>query len=329
MTQDIVQKREYLAAGEVQNGQILAVVLTKNEALHIERCLRSVRQVTDRVLVVDSGSTDGTTEIAKSWGATVVHHEWVNYATQFNWAMDQVRGQSAWILRVDADEILSDLLVSEIRGQLASLRPEVHGVFVTRRIRFMGKTLMFGGITTRVLRVFRNGSGRCEMRWMDEHIKLQGNAIHFKGEVIDENLNVMDWWIAKHNGYASREAVDLLNLRYGFMPLDTVGDLRAGTSAGIKRWFKENIYSKAPAGFRALAFFLYRYVVRLGFLDGAAGAVFHVLQGFWFRYLCDVKVTEVERHMRSTGDGVTAAIHKVLGIRIPPGATDGGGVSLH
>ena len=151
---------------------------------------------------------------------------------------------------------------------------------------------------------------------MDEHIKVEGKTENFEGEIIDDNLNPLTWWTEKHNGYASREVVDLLNLEFGFMPHETVADLRGGQQAGIKRWLKENIYARLPGGIRAFAYFFYRYVIRLGFLDGKEGAAFHVLQGFWYRYLVDMKLHEVKKYLAQNDVDAVTAINDVLGIKI-------------
>lgn len=124
----------------------------------------------------------------------------------------------------------------------------------------------------------------------------------------------LTWWTEKHNAYASREVVDLLNLEYGFMAHETVANLRSGQQAGLKRWIKENVYARLPGGGRAFLYFLYRYVVRLGFLDGREGTAFHFLQGFWYRYLVDIKLHEVKTYMRSNGVDAPAAICAVLAI---------------
>jgi hypothetical protein len=121
---------------------------------------------------------------------------------------------------------------------------------------FQGRLMRHGGIfPVRVLRLFRLGRGQCENRWMDEHIKVAGPTVDFKGELIDDNLNSLTWWTDKHNKYASREAVDLLNLQYHFMPHDSVASLRGGKQAGVKRWVKEVVYARLPGGFRAFAYF--------------------------------------------------------------------------
>lgn len=297
--------------------KLVAVILTLNEARHLPRCLASLAGVADSVLIADSFSTDDTLRIAQEHGARVVQHPFTNHATQFNWALTQLDSDTDWVLRIDADEVLTPALAAEICTRLPGIGPEVDGVFCGRRMTFQGQLIRFGGLfPVRILRLFHAGRGQCENRWMDEHIKVAGLTVDFQNELIDDNLNSLSWWTAKHNSYASREAVDLLNLEYGFMPHDSVASLRGGSQAGVKRWLKETVYARLPGGLRALAYFLYRYVIRLGFLDGRAGAAFHILQGFWYRYLVDAKVAEVKRHMQATGCDVATAIERVLGIRV-------------
>ncbi len=296
---------------------ITAIVLTFNEERHLERCLASLDGVATEVVVVDCSSTDGTLAIARARGARVLQHPWLNYATQFNWALSQLGPGTDWVLRIDADEVLSPGLAAEIRDRLPALGPEIDGAFCGRRMTFQGQAIRHGGIfPVRVLRLFRHGRGQCENRWMDEHIKVAGPTVELRGELLDDNLNSLTWWTDKHNKYASREAVDLLNLRHRFMPHDSVASLRDGTQAGLKRWLKEAVYARLPGGFRAAAYFLYRYLLRLGYLDGRAGAAFHLLQGFWYRYLVDAKVAEVERYMADHGVPAPVAIQRVLGITL-------------
>jgi len=295
---------------------LTAIILAYNEERHLARCLASLDGVANTIVVADCFSTDATLDIARAHGARVIQREWVNYATQFNWALTQLDEKTDWVLRIDADEVLTPKLVAAIRKRLPELGPDIEGVNVGRRMTFQGKLIRWGGIfPVKVLRLFRYGRGQCENRWMDEHIKVAGRTVDFVGELIDDNLNSLTWWTDKHSRYASREAVDLLNLEYGFMPHDSVASLRSG-QAGVKRWVKEALYARLPGGFRAFAYFFYRYVIRFGFLDGQAGMAFHFLQGFWYRYLVDAKVAEVKRYMREQSVGVEEAIETVLGIRV-------------
>jgi glycosyltransferase involved in cell wall biosynthesis len=297
--------------------KLVAIVLTLNEAQHLPRCLASLEGVVDQILVADSFSTDDTIRIAQSHGARVVQHPFVTQAIQFNWALTQLDANTDWVLRVDADEYLTPDLAAEIRSRMPGVGNEIDGIFLDRRMMFQGRLIRHGGVfPVHVLRLFRYGRGECENRWMDEHIKVAGPTLQFKGELIDDNLNTLSWWTDKHNRYASREAVDLLNLEYGFMPHDSVASLQGGSQAGLKRWLKEVVYARLPGGLRAFAYFFYRYVIRCGFLDGRAGGAFHVLQGFWYRYLVDAKVAEVRRYMRDRNCDVRIAIEAVLGIRV-------------
>ncbi|MFN3663187.1 glycosyltransferase family 2 protein [Yoonia sp.] len=290
---------------------VTAIILTRDEALHLPRALASLQGIAARVIVVDSGSTDATMQIARDAGADVWHQPWTNYAQQFNWALDQLDSGTGWVLRLDADEYVTPALAAQISAGL----PDVAGITVGRSMWFQGQPVRFGGLfPARMLRLFRRGQGRVEPRWMDEHIIVDGPLAHLPGLIIDDNRKPLDWWIAKHNAYASREVVDMLNQRYGFLPAQSAPQ----GEAGVKRWVKTRVYARLPGGLRAGLYFLYRYILRLGFLDGRRARAFHVLQGFWYRYLVDAKLAEVERHIARESASPLAAIHAVLGIDLPP-----------
>ncbi len=297
--------------------KLVAIILTLNEEQHLARCIASLAGLATDVVIADCYSTDATLAIAKAHSARVVQRDWVSHAVQFNWALTQIDTNTDWVLRIDADEYLTPELVEQFKASLASVGTRFDGVYCGRRMTFQGRLIRHGGVfPIRVLRLFRYGKGECENRWMDEHIKVDGPTLDVQGEIIDDNLNPLTWWTDKHNKYASREAVDLLNLQYHFMPHDSVASLRSGKQAGAKRWVKEVIYARLPGGLRAFAYFFYRYVIRLGFLDGQAGTAFHFLQGFWYRYLVDAKVAEVKRHMRVHKLDIKVAMERVLGVRV-------------
>lgn len=292
---------------------LTVIILTRDEAKHIARAIKSVGDVAQRIVVVDSGSTDATVRIARSLGAEVLHNPWTNHAAQFNWALDQIADSRGWVLRLDADEVITTELAAEIAAGL----PDVDGCYVGRGIKFMGQLVRHGGVfPVSTLRLFRIGRGRCEARWMDEHIVVDGPTAYLRGRIIDDNRNPLDWWVAKHTGYASREAVDVLSREYGLMPAPH--DLPGHGRAAVKRWVKLHLYARLPAGLRAGVYFAYRYVLRGGFRDGPRARAFHVLQGFWYRYLVDVKLAEVRRYMAATGATPHDAIRDVLGIEIIP-----------
>lgn len=290
-----------------------AIVLTFNEEKHLARCLASIAPACDSILVVDSGSTDQTVEIARGHGATVLHNRFVNYATQLNFAIAQVAGRGGWLLRIDADEVLL-AGAEEVRHAL-SASASVDGLLVRRRMHFMGRPMTWGGMDPIwQLRLWREGRGHCEQRWMDEHVLVEGGVAKTALRIDDINLNSLSWWTDKHNGYATREAIDILARRHGLFPIESVARARGVDQVVIKRALKDGLYLRLPAGLRSTLYFLYRYVLRGGFLDGRAGWYFHVLQGFWYRTLVDAKVLEIERHARRTNASMTDSIVAVTGV---------------
>jgi glycosyltransferase involved in cell wall biosynthesis len=294
-------------------SRLTVIILTRDEALHIGRAITATRATGGRILVVDSGSTDDTVAIARNHGADVLTHAWRNHATQFNWALDEISVDTDWVLRLDADEILSPELASAISDAVARDDPMIAGYTVNRRMAFMGRPIHHGGLfPVKVIRLFRAGRGRCETRWMDEHIAIDGALSALPGELLDDCLKPLGFWTAKHNGYASREVIDIL------VPGQASGNqpLQLGRQGGRKRWLKERVYNRLPLGVRPLLYFFYRYVLRLGFLDGRRGLVFHVLQGFWYRFLVDAKLMQVRDAMQRDGLAPPEAIHRVLGINI-------------
>ncbi len=299
---------------------LTALILTFNEEKHITRCIESLRGVVQQIVVIDSGSTDATRDLCQSLGAEVYRNPWTNYSTQFNWGLDNGKIRHEWCLRIDADEYLTDGLresLSRVIG-VGKVSEDVSGFTVARLMIFMGQAIRHGGCgSLPMLRIFRFGVGRCESRWMDEHIILtHGQSRHLSGELIDENFNNIGWWISKHNAYSSREAVDLLNLEYRFERQTPNANLGAEPRTARKRWIKERIYAKLPTGLRAFAYFLWRYVVLLGFLDGRAGLTFHVLQGLWYRSLVDLKVLEIKNRAARRGVPIEIVIEEEYGYRV-------------
>jgi len=283
-------------------NQLSVLILTRDEERNIEKCLRSVLPLTTRIFIVDSGSTDRTVELAERMGARVFTHPWTNHAEQFNWGLDNIDIGGDWVMRLDADEELTPGLVTALREALPALAPDVTGIVVRRQVHFMGRWIRHGGYyPTWLLRVFRNGAGRCEALWMDEHIVLDhGRAIQVSQDIIDRNTKNLAFWTAKHNGYSDREVLDILAAAETENAGEDAGS--SGTQAKARRWAKKRVYGRMPLFVRPFLYFLYRYFLRLGFLDGREGLIFHVLQGFWYRFLVDAKLYEYRKSQRSNGE---------------------------
>lgn len=288
-----------------RQARIAVIILTGNEAVHVERAIRSVSSFAAQTLVVDSFSTDDTIAIARGAGALAVAHPFVTQALQFQWALDNLPLDAEWVMRLDADEVPTDELVEEIRRRLSALPSDVAGVNLRRRHVFLGRWIRHGGrYPVTLLRIWRKGAARVERRWMDEHmVLLRGRAITFDHDFSDHNLSDLSAFTAKHNGYATREAIDILTRRYGLAPVEAaLSRNSASRQAAAKRRIKQRIYNRLPFWLGPFGYFLYRYFVRMGFLDGPEGLVYHVLQGFWYRFLVGAKVLEFDRELRPLHD---------------------------
>ncbi|MCF6201151.1 MAG: glycosyltransferase family 2 protein [Hydrogenimonas sp.] len=275
---------------------ISVIILTYNEEKHIERCIESLRPFAKRVIIIDSCSIDQTVEIARSMGADVYSRKWPgNHAQQFQWGLDNTEIDTEWIMKIDADEFVLPELAEEISQKLPKLSEEITGIYIKRRVFFMGKWIKYGGYyPTWLLRVWRRDKGVMEQRWMDEHIKLtDGKAIRFEHDFVDDNLNGLTAWIQKHNDYATKEAAETLSIIYGFKENeDSVAQNIFGTQEERKRWLKTK-YVSMPLFVRPALYFVYRYFLKAGFLDGKEGLIWHTLQGGWYRFLVDAKIFEI------------------------------------
>ena len=279
--------------------KLAAIILTKNEERDLPACLESLEGLATEIYVIDSGSTDRTAAIAEKHGARVLSHPFTNHATQFNWALDNVPLGAEWVLRIDADERIGDRQREELRAALREASEDVTGFEVARRIRFLGRELRYGDTYPIWLtRVWRRGEGRCEDTWMDEHIVLRrGTVRRVQGDLIHDIPKDLTEWTAKHNWYASRECQDITG-REAAAALEG--------QAGTRQRLKQKVYLRLPLFYRAFFYWGYRYFLKLGFLDGRQGLVYHFLQGFWYRFLVDAKLYEAGAESRG-GVGERAA----------------------
>lgn len=294
------------------------IILTYNEEINIEKCLKSLYGWVEEIFIVDSYSTDKTLELVKKYTDKIYQHPFKNQSKQFNWALDNLLLKSEWIMRLDADEIVTLKLQEELLNKLGSFSKEIAGLYVKRRVYFMDKWVKHGGYyPIWLLRIWRKEKARCEERWMDEHIKItEGKALFMENDIIDDNKKNLGWWTAKHNNFATREAVEILNLKYNFLKHDKVESNLVGTQEQRKRWIKENIYVNTPLFLRPFLYFIYRYFFRFGFLDGKEGLIFHLLQGFWYRFLVDAKIYEIKKKSNIERIGIKEVIKNLCNIDI-------------
>jgi glycosyltransferase involved in cell wall biosynthesis len=271
------------------------IILTYNEELNISQALNSVKDWAEEIIVLDSGSTDGTIKLAENLGAKIFHRTFDNYANQRNYALRELPIQNEWILFLDADEYLTEELKKEISETLKTT--DCNGFYLKRRFYFWGKWIKHGGYyPTWILRLFKKEKGHIE-REINEHFVIKGKVGYLKNDFVDNNHKSITEWIDKHNKYATYEAEELLKFRQRKKSgkKDEFADL-SGSQAQKKRWIREHIWNPLmPPLIRPFIYFFYRYIIRLGFLDGKAGFIYHFLQGLWYPFLIDVKYLELKR----------------------------------
>lgn len=302
----------------MQMLDLSVIILTKDEELHITRCLEKIDPVAKNIFIIDSFSTDKTLEIAKqNPKVQILQNKWVNYATQFNWALNNAPIDTKWVLRLDADEYLTDELIDELNSKLPTLDEDVTGIIFPLRRVFLGRTIRKGMNQVKLLRMFQYGKAKSEIRLMDEHIELlEGRAVEFDHEFADDNLNNLSWWTQKHVGYAIREAVDLLDMEFNLTGASINNqNIVISEQAKSKRMAKHK-YSKQPLFWRSFAYFLYRYFFKLGFTEGKEAFLWHFLQGWWYRTLVDAKIFEIKKKCGNDPERIKELLRTEYGVKI-------------
>ena len=284
------------------NGQrtplpITAVVLTLNEEPNLAPCLASLEGWTQSIVVVDSGSTDSTADIASKYGAYVCEHPFESHAKQWAWALTRLPDTSDWILALDADQRITPELQAELQEHFAAgsgSPTRVDGFYIKRRQIFRGTWIRHGGYYPKyLLKLFRRDKVVLdEFDLVDHHFYVQGPTAKLQYDLIEENHKEDDitFWIDKHNRYAVSLAKEHQR-RASSLASAPIRPAFFGSPDQQILWLKAG-WSLLPLYARPVLYFFYRYFVRLGFLDGKQGFVFHFMQGLWFRLLVDIKLDE-------------------------------------
>lgn len=271
------------------SADITAIILTKNEEINIGDCISSIKDTVKRIVVIDSFSADRTIEIAKELGAEVYQHPFENYARQYMYGVEIANANTMWTLRIDADERLTKDSAEELENLCNKhMNTDVAGIVLRFKKNFLGKDLYHGGVYPwKKMNCYKTKYGAIENRNMDEHIILsEGKTIEMKNDCLHFDFKSLDFFVNKHNWYSTREALDYFEHKK---------DIKEKHEIDFKTWIKMNLYYKLPLGTRAHVYYLYRYYLQGGFLDGKEGKIYAFLQAYWYRYLVDAKIFEHEK----------------------------------
>lgn len=278
-------------------ARVSVVVLTYMEEANIETCLRSVAGWAGDVHVVDSGSTDRTLEIAHKLADHVHHHPYVDHRSQIEYVLAQLPLKHDWLLILDADHQVSQELKNSIDAMLETGASGIDLFYFRQTYVFRGqviRSLKKWGRLIRYKNVQVEGGELVDFRY-----RTKGATGFLHGRITESNINEneIDFWIDKHQRFASRIAVEELLRRAGVVRWSIQPRLRGNPDERIV-WLKSRWYS-LPLFVRPFLYFAYRYIWRLGFLEGRTGFLFHFLQAFWFRLVVDIKLSDLERRVAS------------------------------
>ena len=281
---------------------VTAIILTKNEEKNIVDCLKSIDGFVKRAVIIDSGSTDETLELAKTFKfVDIFEHPFENYSKQFNWGIDNTNISTKWTLRLDADERFTPKLCEELREALKNHEnDDVNGFVLEAWLFFMDKCLKHGGSRKKKLMIFKTGLGRIENRKMDEHTVLStGKAIEIKEKFLHYDFKDLSTYVKKLNWYATREMQDYIE---GTFPNEK---FNASDKEIIQIRSRKTKYYKAPIFLRCWLYFFYTYFIGREFLNGKEGFIYSFLYHLYYRMLVDFKIYEQLKYKKEfevTGD---------------------------
>lgn len=270
--------------------QLTVVILTYNEGIHIARAIRNVLRWADKVIVLDSYSQDKTVEIAKNLDVEVIFRKFDDYKNQRLYAIDYCKDKTEWMFFLDADEYLLDETKDEIKNVM-NQKNNIAGYYVPRRFIFMKKWIRYGGYyPCYLIRLFKPTAATVYGA-VNEHVIIHGEVAKLRHDVVDHNLKDVASWIHKHNKYTDLESLRFWhakNTQRKIKGLDSFARLE------WKDWVRENIWNHLPLLVKPFFYFIYRYFIRFGFLDGKVGFIYHLLQGWWYYFMIDVKYIEIK-----------------------------------
>src|SRR5262249_5079469 len=272
---------------------VSAVILTNNEETNISHCLDSISRISN-IYAVDSGSTDNTISICKSFGVHIFRHAYANHANQWQWALDNLPIVTPWILALDADFIVTGELMGRISRDIDRLKEDIGGIYVRHLYNFGWGKIRFGGTKRYWLRLVRRGCARSDSSdLVDFRFLVDRGVIRWPEAVIEHNRKDDDIsiWIAKQDKFSLRLAVEEELRRRGLHNWDRTPRLFGNVDERFA-WLRDR-WLKLPLFIRPVVYFMYRYVIAGGFLDGRAGFLYHVLQGFWLRLIVDWKTVQL------------------------------------
>jgi glycosyltransferase involved in cell wall biosynthesis len=295
---------------------VTLIVTTRNEEANIEKCLQSAYGFIDQVFVIDSESEDRTVDISRRYAEVINlpydHSKIIPWIYQ--WALDNLPIRNEWVLILEADQQLTEALKRELEKLFSKTEIAENAFYVRRAQIFRGKQLRFGGYGSKyMLKLFRRSAGELDPEESDTRVYVKGKIGKLRSPIIEENQKENDilFYLQKHLRYADTFAREELYRREHGINFKLRPRL-FGTPDERTLWLK-SMYFRTPLYVRPFVYFIYRYFILLGFLDGKQGSIFHFLQAFWFRLILDIRLEELQKASGGVGAREQAVKSQVTG----------------
>jgi glycosyltransferase involved in cell wall biosynthesis len=271
-----------------------AFILTRNEERNLDDCLRSLVGWCTDIHLVDSYSSDRTLDIARGYGVEIHQHAFEGHTKQRTWALRNLPFEHEWALALDADHRVTPELRDELRLLFSHPPGDIDGFYVRRRQIFRGRWIRHGGFYKYQLKLFKHAKAYLDDHEFDYRFYVPGRVGKLRHDIVEANQNEwrISFFIEKHNRFASELALEEIKRARGEVSYLTKLTPFGNPDQRIL-WLKTK-WNAMPLYFRPFALFFYRYLLRLGFLDGKEGFIFHFLQGLWCRLLIDIRREELE-----------------------------------
>lgn len=273
------------------------LMLTLNEEINLPKSLSGLSGWADDIVIVDSFSTDRTLEIAAQHGARVFQNKFPGHARQWLWGLQNTGLKYDWVFLFDPDHTLTPQLKKELGALFHRGVPEnINGFYVNRRNVFRGKWIRHGGYYPKyMLKLVRKSLASFDEHEFDYRVYVPGQTVKLSHDIIEENLKEekISFWVEKHNGFAIKQAQEEM-FRAAHPESWKASPRFFGNADQRILWLKIRFY-RLPLFVRPFLYFFYRYFLKLGFLDGRTGFLFHFLQAFWYRIIVDMNLEELRR----------------------------------
>jgi hypothetical protein len=260
----------------MKSNNIGVLIFTKDEEIHLQRCINSIKSISSTIYIVDSYSKDKTLIIAKKNNAKIFKKKFFYLADSKIWALKKIKFKEKYILLIDADEYLDKSSLIFIKNKIDYIK-KFNGIYVERNLIFKKLQIRFGGTyPQKQLRLWKNGKAKCNDSIMDERMVVKNKCTYIEEiRIFDNNLKKENFFLKKHIQYAKREALDQIFFQ----------NIKKLT---IRVHIKSFFYQYFQLYFiRAVILFFFKNILLLGILDGLKGIEYSFKRDLIYRLMVD------------------------------------------